>query len=198
MAKIKKINKEKEPRKMSEIIADKKAALKKNEELLQALQQNEYDIPFGSVKLYKQIMKFLEKEAEWGHTTATGLIMLYSNLKEQQAVTREKDWDGIIKLRGTSITIFWTMVTSMKGKGFFAARDFVELMAAFGSDLSKVVGQVHEDNKALRENHAHMAELDNEVNDPNVILDCDISDYHKAEDDLNNLMDEVDPVVESV
>ena len=26
-------------------------------------------------------MKFLEKEADWGHTTATGLIMLYSNLK---------------------------------------------------------------------------------------------------------------------
>ena len=33
------------PRKMSEIIADKRAALKKNEELLRALQKNEYDIP---------------------------------------------------------------------------------------------------------------------------------------------------------
>ena len=89
-------------------------------------------------------MKFLEKEADWGHTTATGLIMLYSNMKEQQPVIREKDWNGIIKLRGTSITIFWSMITSMKGKGFFAARDFVEMMAAFGQDLSKVVGQVHD------------------------------------------------------
>ena len=69
------------PRKMSEIIADKRAALKKNEELLKALQKNEYEIPFGSAKLYKQVMKFLEKEADWGHTTATGLIMLYSNIK---------------------------------------------------------------------------------------------------------------------
>ena len=50
------------PRKMSEIIADKKAALKTNEELLRALQKNEYDIPFGSVKLYKQVLKFLEEE----------------------------------------------------------------------------------------------------------------------------------------
>ena len=99
------------PRKMSEIIADKKAALKKNEDLLRSLQTNEYDIPVGTPKLYKQIMKFLEKEADWGHTTATGLIMLYSNMKEQQPATREKDWDGIIKLRGTSITIFWTMIT---------------------------------------------------------------------------------------
>jgi len=150
-------------RKMSEIIADKKEALKKNEDLLRALQTNEYDIPVGSVKLYKQIMKFLEKEADWGHTTATGLIMLYSNLKEQQPVTREKDCDGIIKLRGTSITIFWTMITSMKGKGFFAARDFVEMMAAFGADLSKVVGKVHEDNQALRDNHAEVALLQQEI-----------------------------------
>jgi hypothetical protein len=185
-------------RKMSEIIADKKEALKKNEDLLRALQTNEYDIPVGSAKLYKQIMKFLEKEADWGHTTATGLIMLYSNLKEQQPVTREKDWDGIIKLRGTSITIFWTMITSMKGKGFFTARDFVEMMAAFGSDLSQVVGKVHEDNKGLRENHARMAELDKEVNNPDVILDVPIDEYNEAEEELNKLMDEVDPVVETV
>ena len=186
------------PRKMSEIIADKKAALKKNEDLLRSLQTNEYDIPVGTAKLYKQIMKFLEKEADWGHTTATGLIMLYSNLKEQQPVIREKDWDGIIKLRGTSITIFWSMITSMKGKGFFAARDFVEMMAAFGQDLSKVVGQVHTDNQALRENHTHMAELDQEVNRPEVILDVAIDKYNEAEEELNKLMDEVDPVVETV
>lgn len=186
------------PRKMSEIIADKRAALKKNEELLRALQKNEYDIPFGSVKLYKQVLKFLEKEADWGHTTATGLIMLYSNLKEQQPITRDKDWDGVIKLRGTSITIFWTMITSMKGKGFFSARDFVEMMAAFGADLSKVVGKVHEDNKALRDNHANMAKLDQEVNSPDVILDVAIDKYNEAEEELTRLMDEVDPVVETV
>jgi len=186
------------PRKMSEIIADKKTALKKNEDLLRNLQTNEYDIPVGTAKLYKQIMKFLEKDADWGHTTATGLIMLYSNLKEQQPVIREKDWNGIIKLRGTSITIFWTMITSMKGQGFFSARDFVEMMAAFGKDLADVVNKVHEDNKELRENHTHMSELDKEVNSPDVILDVAIDEYNAAEDELNQLMDEVDPVVENV
>ena len=38
------------------------------------------------------------------------------------------------------------LITSMKGKGFFAARDFVEMMAAFGKDLDldtfKVVDQL--------------------------------------------------------
>ena len=64
MAKTVKLNEETKaeytPRKLSEIIADKKAALKRNEELIAALQTNEYEIPVGSPKLYKQIMKFLE------------------------------------------------------------------------------------------------------------------------------------------
>ena len=186
------------PRKMSEIIKDKKEALKLNETLLRDLQKNEYDIPMATPKLYKQLMKFLEKDAEWGHTTATGLVMLYSNLKENSKEVQNKDWKGVVKLRGTSITILWTMVTSMKGKGFFEARGFIELMAAFGQDLSTVVQKVHEDNQALRDNHVKLSELDTEVNHPDVILDVPIHEYNEAEDELNKLMDEVDPVVESV
>jgi|TARA_R110000782_G_scaffold35232_3_gene84259 hypothetical protein len=186
------------PRKMSEIIKDKREALKKNEDLLRDLQTNEYDIPMSSPKLYKQLMKFLEKDAEWGHTTATGLVMLYSNLKENSKIVQSKDWDGIVKLRGTSITILWTMVTSMKGKGFFEARNFIELMAAFGQDLSTVVQKVHVDNSALRENHAKLSELDTEVNHPDVILDVAIDKYNEAEEELTDLMNEVDPVVETV
>jgi hypothetical protein len=33
---------------------------------------------------------------------------------------------------------------------------------------------------------------------PDVILDVAIDEYNKAEDELNDLMDEVDPVVENV
>jgi hypothetical protein len=186
------------PRKLSEIIADKKVALQLNEDLLRKLQTNEYEIPFGSTKLYKQLCKFLEKDAEWGHTTATGLVMLYSNLRENAKATQAKDWDGIIKLRGTSITILWSMVTSMKGRGFFEARNFIELMAEMGQDLSTVVGKVHTDNQALRDNHVKLSELDTEVNQPDIILDVAISEYDKAEEELNKLMDEVDPVVETV
>jgi predicted SnoaL-like aldol condensation-catalyzing enzyme len=167
------------PRKMSEIVADKKEALAKNEDLLRALQQNEYEIPVGKTKLFKQLMKFLEKDAEWGHTTATGLVMLYSNLRE-------------------SITILWQMITTMKGKGSYEARNFIELMAEMGQDLSTVVGKVHEDNQELRDNHVRLSELDAEVNHPDIILDVAIDEYNKAEDELTQLMDEVDPVVETV
>jgi hypothetical protein len=186
------------PRKMSEIIKDKKEALQKNEDLLRDLQTNEYDIPMTSPKLYKQLMKFLEKDADWGHTTATGLVMLYSNLKENAKTVQAKDWGGIVKLRGTSITILWSMVTSMKGRGFFEARNFIELMAAFGQDLSQVVQKVHEDNQELRDNHVKLSELDTEVNHPDVILDVAIDAYNEAESELTNLMNEVDPVVETI
>ena len=186
------------PRKMSEIVADKKAALKLNEDLLRELQTNTYDIPFGSVKLYKQLCKFLEKDAEWGHTTATGLVMLYSNLREGAKETQVKDWNGIVKLRGTSITILWSMITSMKGKGFYEARNFIELMASMGEDLSKVVGQVHTDNQALRDNHTKLSELDTEVNHPDIILDVAIDKYNEPLEELQELMDTVDPVVEAI
>ena len=186
------------PRKMSEIIKDKQEALKKNEDLLRQLQTNEYDIPMTSPKLYKQLMRFLEKDAEWGHTTATGLVMLYSNLKENSKAVQSKDWDGIVKLRGTSITILWSMITSMKGKGFYEARNFIELMASMGEDLSKVVGQVHTDNQALRDNHTKLSELDTEVNHPDIILDVAIDKYNEPLEELQELMDTVDPVVEAI
>ena len=90
------------------------------------------------------------------------------------------------------------MITSMKGKGFFAARDFVEMMAAFGADLSKVVGKrFMKITKLLEIIMSHMSELDQEVNHPDVILDVAIDKYNEAEEELNNLMDEVDPVVEN-
>ena len=62
----------------------------------------------------------------------------------------------------------------------------------------KLLAKVHEDNQALRENHAHMSELDQEVNHPDVILDVAIDKYNEVEEELNQLMDEVDPVVENV
>ncbi len=186
------------PRKLSEIIKDKQTALKKNEDLLRQLQTNQYDIPFGTVKVYKQLCKFLEKDADWGHTTATGLVMLYSNLREGAKETQVKDWNGIVKLRGTSITILWSMITSMKGKGFYEARNFIELMASMGEDLSKVVGQVHTDNQALRDNHTKLSELDTEVNHPDIILDVAIDKYNEPLEELQELMDTVDPVVEAI
>ena len=69
-------------------------------------------------------------------------------------------------------------------------------MAAFGQELSTVVQKVHEDNQALRDNHVHMSKLDEEVNNPKVILDVPIDQYNEAEEELHKLMDQVDPKVD--
>ena len=189
-------NENAEPRKMSEIIAAKEAALKKNEDLVKDLQSREYEIDFSkNTKIFKGLLKFLEKDAPWGHTTATGLVMLYANLKEQSKTVQDKEWSGKVTLRSANVTILWTMITQMKGQGFFQARSFIELMAQIGAEVSNVVQKVHHDNQALRDNHAILNELDEAVNDPNVILDVEIN---KDEEGKVNLADEVDPVVESV
>ena len=41
-----------------------------------------------------------------------------------------------------------------------------------------------------------MSKLDEEVNNPSVILDVPIDQYNEAEDELHQLMDEVDPKVD--
>ena len=50
----------------------------------------------------------------------------------------------------------------------------------------------------VRDNHVKLSELDNEVNHPDVILDVAIDKYNEAEQELTDLMNEVDPVVETV
>tara|TARA_B100001057_G_scaffold298711_1_gene298843 strand:- start:812 stop:1402 length:591 start_codon:yes stop_codon:yes gene_type:complete len=154
-------------------------------ELVRDMQAREYEIDFKSKKLLNELLKFLEKDAEWGHTTATGLIMLYHNLREAKEATKEKDWDGNIKLRAANVTILWTMVTKMTGKGFYSAKNFVELMAQIGQSLSTVTQKVHEDNQELRDVHANLGFIENEMENRKLEMQNETS-----------LKDEVDPVVE--
>ena len=156
-------------------------------ELVREMQKREYEIDFKSKKLLNDLLKFLEKEAEWGHTTATGLIMLYHNLSEAKEATKSKDWDGNVKLRAANVTILWGMVTKMTGKGFYTAKAFVELMAQIGQSLSSVTQKVHEDNQELRDVHANLGFIESEMEARKLEIKND-----------SNLKEEVDPVVETV
>lgn len=176
--------------KKSELLAQQKELNQLNEKLLKEMQEREYSIEIKSKKVFDGLLKFLEKDAPWGHTTATGLIMLYHNLREQKPLTTLKEWDGIINLRSANVTIMWSMVTKMTGKGFYEAKSFVELMAVCGESLAKAVQQVHADNTAIRETHAKLSELDDQIAMGNFINDV-------AEDaPQTSIADEVDPIVE--
>lgn len=177
--------------KKSELLSRQKELETLNEKLLKEMQEREYDVDFKSKKVFDRLIKFLEKDAPWGHTTATGLIMLFHNMREQKELTKDKEWNGIAKLRAANVSILWSMVTKMTGSGFYEAKAFVELMAACGESLSQAVQKVHEDNQAIRENHAQLAKIDQDLNDPDVIND--VEDTEKTA----SLADEVDPVVEN-
>jgi len=182
-------NEEAEMPKKSELLAQHKELMAKNEDLLKEMQSREYAVDFKNKKVFDKLLKFLEKEAEWTHTTAAGLIMLYHNLREEKAKTIEKDWDNHIALRAANVSILWQMMTRMSGKGFYEARDFVELMAAIGEPVSKAVQTVHADNQQIRDNHSELAKLDQ-------ILDSGQYENDTDEErvDPNAVADEVDPL----
>ena len=85
--------------------------------------------------------------------------------REVKEIVKDKEFKGLIPVRSTSVTILWQMVTKMTGSGFYEAKTFVELMANVGESLSVAVQKVQEDNQALRDNHAELAKVQQELSD---------------------------------
>lgn len=181
---------EKQPLKKSELLAEQQALFDLNENLLKEMQEREYDVDLKTKKIFDSLLKFLEKDSPWGHTTATGLIMLYHNLREQKEFTKDQDWDGKIKLRSANVTILWSMVTKMTGKGFYEAKAFVELMAVCGESLSKAVQEAHNDNAKLRETHHSLSKIDDQL------AAGDFIDDVKTDEGTSSMVNEVNPVAE--
>jgi hypothetical protein len=179
--------------KKSELLAEQKELFETSEVLIKEMQEREYPIDMKSKKIFDSLLKFLEKDAPWGHTTATGLIMLYHNLREQKPITMTQDWDGVINLRSANVTILWSMVTKMTGNGFYEAKSFVELMSVCGESLSKAVQQSHGDNSKLRETHARLSSIDDQLSSGAFVNDIE-SDDSSITSPLS-IAEEVDPVV---
>jgi hypothetical protein len=183
------------PQKKSELLNRQLELHELNEKLIKEMQEREYTIDLKSKKIFDNLLKFLEKDAPWGHTTATGLIMLFHNLREQKEFTKVKEWDGNINLRSANITILWSMVTKMTGSGFYEAKSFVELMAVCGQSLSSAVQQAHVDNSTLRNNHNLLSNIDDQLAAGEYIND--IEDTIEDESiTAPSLATEVDPIVE--
>jgi hypothetical protein len=176
--------------KRSDLLAEQKELFEINENLLKEMQEREYTIDLKTKKIFDALLKFLEKDSPWGHTTATGLIMLYHNLREQKEFAKAQDWDGTIKLRAANVTIMWSMVTKMTGKGFYEAKSFVELMAVCGESLSKAVQAAHNDNAQLRENHHRLSIIDDQLASADIINDVTVNETAMS------LAEEVNPEVE--
>ncbi len=159
-------------RKRSEVLEEHKVLMKENEELLKEMQEREYTVEFKDKKVFEKLYKFLEKDAKWGHTTAAGLIMLVNNLKQQRVSVKDPEWDGNVLLRAVNVTTLWQMMSSMEGRGFYEAKNFVEIMATIGQGISGAVVLVQNDNQGLRNNHEKLAKLDQLLDYGQLIEDC--------------------------
>ena len=156
---------------LSDLLAEQKQLVEDNDRFLKEMQEREYTISFNDKKVFNRLVKFLEKDAQWGHTTAAGLIMLYNNIRQNKSVVQAENWDGNITLRAASVGIMWQMLMKMSGNGFFEARDFVELMANIGETVSKAYEKVNEDNYDLRESHTKLAKVDQMIDEGRFIDD---------------------------
>ena len=161
-----------EKRKRSEVLEEHKELLQKNDDLLKEMQEREYEVDFKDRGVFTKLYKFLEKDSPWGHTTAAGLIMLFNNLRQEKEKIKDPEWDKKITLRAVNVTTLWTMLTKMEGKGFYEAKNFVELMASIGQSISTAVRQVHTDNQDLRNNHETLTKLDTLLDHGPLIEDC--------------------------
>ena len=168
--------------KRSEVLKEHKLLQTKNDELLKEMQEREYVVNFKDKGIYSRFCKFLEKDCEWGHTTAAGLIMLYNNVRQEKEKTKDPEWKGDIVLRSVNVSTLWQMLTTMKGKGFYEARQFVELMSVIGQPISEAVRQVHMDNQELRDNHEALSKLDHLLDHGDLENDVEESDDKKGED----------------
>ena len=187
--------------KMSELIAQRDELDKKSQEMLSESQKIEYKISFGTKKVFTECMKYLEKNSPWNAYTAAGLIMLYNNMNEQKDVIKKmegegKTWDGIVKLRTANISILWKMLTQMTGTGFYAAKDFVGVMAKIGEDVTKAIQQVDKRNAEVREIHTQLEKIMTRIENPdeNVEMDVDSSTVDKTS--MEQLKEEVAPTAD--
>ena len=187
--------------KLSELVAQRDELDKKSQEMLAEVQKIEYSISFGNKKVFTECMKYLEKNSPWNAYTAAGLIMLYNNMSEQKDAIKRmegdgKTWDGIVKLRTANVTVLWKMLTQMTGTGFYAAKDFVGVMAKIGDDVAKAIQEVDKKNNEVRQMHMQLEQIMTRIEHPdeNVEIDIDINEMSKTS--MEQLKDEVAPTAE--
>lgn len=120
-----------------------------------------YTVKIGSKGNFERLIKMIEHDVEFDHSTATGLALLYSNLKQQKPFTREDDWNGTLQLKTSSCMVLWKILMSFKGHGFFEAKAFLEMIQLIGPEVSEAVKVINDKTASLRGLHTRLNEIYN-------------------------------------
>ena len=152
--------------------------------------EDTYSVKIGSKVNFDRLIKMVEHEFEFDYHTATGLALLYSNLKQQKPFTREDDWNGSILLKTSSCLMMWKFISTYKGKGFFEAKAFLEMIQLIGPEVSKACNTINDKQANVRGLHLRLDEIDN-------ILDSGKFENDLTEEEEKALVAEVKGVIKN-
>lgn len=189
--------------KKSDLIREQIELEKQYESESVQLLEDTYSVKIGSKGNFDRLVKMVEHEFEFDYRTATGLALLYSNLKQQKPFTREDDWNGSIILKTSSCLMMWKFINTYKGKGFFEAKAFLEMIQLVGPEVSKACKTIDDKQTAVKGLHLRLNEIDNILDsgkfendlteEEEKALIADVKGVIKKEEEIEN---EVDPNVE--
>jgi hypothetical protein len=137
------------------------AAAEEFQNALKAEQETEYEIKLGEYdergypmgrKAYSQLMTYLNERVEWTAKTAAQLMVLVSNMNENEQHVKSKSFDNVIKLRSSNVLVLYhSIIENMSGKGFNTAKDFLTVWANCGQAITNAVRDVHKSHEGTRE-----------------------------------------------
>jgi hypothetical protein len=141
---------------------------------LKAEQETEYEIKLGDFdergypmgrKAYNQLRTYLDERVEWTAKTAAQLMVLVSNMKENDDHVKSKSFDNVIKLRSSNVLVLYhSILENMSGKGFNTAKDFLTMWANCGQALTNAVRDVHKSHESTRELGTKLNLIEDEFN----------------------------------
>ena len=164
--------------------------------------EDTYNIKFGSKANFDRLYKMIEHEFEFDYQTATAIALLYSNLKQQKPFTREDDWNGSVILKSSSCLMLWRFITTYKGRGYFEAKSFLEMIQHVGPEVAKACNTINDKQNNIRGLHLRLDEIDNIIDSGKYISDlteeeeksltAELKGVIKAEEQIE---EEVNPTV---
>ena len=127
---------------------------------LKAEQETEYEIRLGENdergfpmgrRAFAQLMTYLNERVEWTAKTAAQLMVLVSNMKENETHVKSKAFGNVIKLRSSNVLVLYhSILENMSGKGYNTAKDFLTLWANSGQAITNAVRDVHKSHESTR------------------------------------------------
>ena len=163
---------------------------------LKSEQETEYEIRLGESdsrgypmgrRAYNQLMTYLNERVEWTAKTAAQLMVLVSNMKENEDHVKSKTFDNVIKLRASNVLVLYhSILENMSGKGYNTAKDFLTMWANCGQEITNAVREVHKVHESTRELSTKLNLIEDE-------FDKSFDDLPHEDNEVVTTKDEVAP-----